>query len=72
MPVACLIGRGKVHTHPNASGMDVGGCVFVYVQKRVYMTSKVYTNNKKVQHHWCWTFLHGTELERAAPVRTLV
>ena len=52
MPVACLIGRGKVHTHPNASGMDVGGCVFVHVQKRVYMTSKVYTNNKKVQHHW--------------------
>ena len=49
MPVACLIGRGKVHTHPNASGMDVGGCVFVYVQNHVEKALTAYRKTPQSQ-----------------------
>ena len=35
MPVACFLGRGKVHAHTNASGTDVGGCAFICAE--IYM-----------------------------------
>lgn len=50
MPVACFVGRGKVHGSLAAVGTTVDSDPFWVVVEYENMISKVYTSNKKVQH----------------------
>ena len=52
MPVACFLGRGKVHGLPAAVGTTVDGNSLWVVAVLEGMISKMYTNNRKKHLQW--------------------
>ena len=46
MPVACFLGRGKIHVHPAASYKDVDGCAYytIVIYNSIY---SVHQTHKK-------------------------
>ena len=50
MPVACFLGRGKVHAHPNAPRRGVGGGAFVFAETSEGAIFKVCKGYKKTRH----------------------
>ena len=47
MPVACFLGRGRIHRLMNAPGTGVGISLLFVTEELDRATSKVYTNNKR-------------------------
>ena len=48
MPVACFLGRGRIHILMNAPSMGVDMRILFVAVRLKKETSKVYTNNKKM------------------------
>jgi len=73
MPVACLLGRGKIHILMNAPSMGVGmGILFVAVISNSIYSVQQTQKMKDILSDVLYFLPPKEEFERAAPVRTLV
>ena len=72
MPVACFLGRGRIHRLMNAPGTGVGINLLFVVGEQDRVTSKEYTNNNKEIHpigvDFLFSRVRDSKIESKLPV----